>query len=368
MRSRQVTLSLAALGYCVSLLSACANDSIKQQNQGAPATSESAATGAEASVLADASALRDAMAADAPRVEVGDSAPLTADARVYNSSLPEGGSGGTGGSDAGSPPVVSDCDITGKWIATQRTLNEALGGVVLQSGHAWTYWEFEQHDTQAVVKKLLQCGEEIKDRSTSGLGAQVSSTQALWDGLTRNNKVLDEKASYAPVPGSKQCQLHIDKIPVVRGATFPYFSAFDANGFVHPIEDAVQQAQGSTPGWEDWDNDGHPGVTYHVSGIATGDLYMVQRDLVEYNGTTDKHSDKFKLAVQRLHEQRVIDQNPATLPSADVTPSSDPAEHFIWFARVDGISQWDLPANADDLKICAKMRALKDQLIPEGNL
>lgn len=374
--------ALVALAYGL-LLSACAKDWIKPADESLAAAYTVAPTGDDASTAVDASASldaaisRDATAADAPMVASDGSARPT-DARIEDSSVPKGGSGGrggtgtagsgVGGSDAGSKPAASGCDLTGKWIATQRTLQEALGGMIVQSGHSWMYLEFEQHDSQAVVKKALQCGEEVKDRSVTGLGTQVTSTQALWDGLTLRNKVLDGKASYGAAPGSEQCQLQVDRFAVVRGATFSYFSAVGASGFAYPIDDAMQPAEGSTPGSEDWDNDGNPGVTYHVSGIANGDIYMTQRDLVEYKGTTDKRSDKFRLLVTRLHEQRVLGQNPATLPSADVTPSADPEEHFIWFVRVDGLPQWDLAANADDLAICGKMRTLKDALIPEGNL
>jgi hypothetical protein len=376
--------ALVALACGVLPLSACAKDRIKPADESLAAAYRVAQTGDDASATVDdTSASRDAaisLDATVPDASTGpsDGSARPTDARIEDSSVPKGGSGGRGGngtagsgaagSDAASKPAGNGCDLTGKWIATQRSLQDAVGGMVVQSGHSWSYWEFEQRNSQAVVKKVLQCGEEVKDHSVTGLGTQVTSTQALWDGMTLNNKVLDGKATYGPVPGSEQCQLQIDKCAVVRGATFSYFSAFGAGGFTHPFDETMQTAQGSTPGSEDWDNDGNPGVTYHVSGIANGDIYMAQRDLAEYKGTTDKRSDKFRLWVTRLHEQQVLGQNPATLPSADVTPSADPEEHFIWFARVDGLPRWDLAANADDLAICTKMRALKDQLIPEGNL
>jgi hypothetical protein len=369
---------LAALAAGVSALSACSEDRVNGVVGGdniatssAPVNGDGTSGGqGAAGSFADASSavVKDSGTVDAKRADASvaqGGSVVVGGAGGQNTSARDAGSGGTAGTTSQRPN--NGCDLTGRWIATQRTLNEALFGAVVQSGHSWIYWEFDQRADQATIKKVLQCGEEVKDRSTSGLGAQITSSQAVWDGLTRNNKVTSAKATYAPQSGSEQCALAVEKMAVVRGATFSYFGAFNDNGFMHPIDESMQPAQGSTPGWEDWDNDGNPGVTYHVSGIATGDVYMVQRDLLEYSGLTEKHSDKFKLAVDRLHEQRVIGQNPSTLPSADVTSSDDAAQHFIWFARADGLLQWNLPADADDLAICAKMRELKDQLIPEGN-
>jgi hypothetical protein len=297
-----------------------------------------------------------------PDVNPGDAQP----AAVADGAI--SASGDAAWPDAAQKPVVTDCDLSGRWIATQRTINEALGGIVIQSGHSWIYYEFEQRNTDVVVKKGLQCGEEVKDHSTSAAFAtRVTSGQALWDGIAQNNPMANNRASYALIPGSNQCQLDVKKYAVVRGATYAYFGAFDKSGFLHSINEASQPAQDATPGWEDWDGDGNAGVSYHISGIASGDVYMVQRDLLEYNGPTEKNASKFKLAVTRLHEQRTIGQNPATLPSADVSPSPDPAQHFIWFARVDTVPQWDLLSDADPLTICAKMREVKDILIPEGN-
>jgi hypothetical protein len=275
-----------------------------------------------------------------------------------------GGAGSSGqAGDAAAPEVQvhPDCDLSGKWISAQRTLSIAVGiQGVRQSGHNWGYWEFEQDGTEAVVTRGLRCGFQVVDRSTT-LPTEVHVSQAVWDGEATHSFNDGRRAVYGAT-GSDECYLQVEQRYLVRGATVDYFidPAVD-------LAEAAEPATDTTPGWEDWDEDGHPGVTFTISGLASGAIYVVQRDWNEYEGLTPRGADKFRVDVTWNTEQVTISKEPPQLPSADSVSSTEPGDNFIWFARLDGVEQWDVADDADVLTVCARVRELKDQLLPEGN-
>lgn len=280
----------------------------------------------------------------------------------------EADAGGEAGSeaqaDAGAAPEVQphpDCDLSGKWMSSRRTLSIAVGiQGVQQSGHNWGYWEFEQNGTEAVTTKGLRCGFQVVDRSTT-VPTEVFVSQALWDGMTLHSRNDGRRAIYG-MTDDDECYLHIEQRYLVRGATVDDFIDPEV-----PLAEAAQPATDTTPGWEDWDEDGKPGVTFKISGVANGEIYVVQRDWHEYEGTTPPGADKFQVGVTWNTEQYTLGKEPPQLPSADSVSSPEPGENFIWFARLDDVEQWDVADDADDLAVCARVREIKDQLLPEGN-
>ncbi len=279
-----------------------------------------------------------------------------------------GGSGGeaSSGGQAGEASASEvephpECDLTGTWISVRRTLSSAVGiEGVQQSTHNWQYWEFEQDGVEAVVVKGLRCGFQLVSRSTT-FATDVTVGQAIWDAMTTRTNNDGRRATYGATAGD-ECFLNIERRYVVRGVTADHFMDPSVD-----LEQARTQATETTPGWEDWDGDGHPGVTFKVSGLASGALYVAQRDWYEYEGTTPRGADKFEVVVTWNTEQVTLGRDPEQMPSAESVSSIEPEENFIWFARVDGLEQWDVTEDADDLAICARVRELKDQLLPEGN-
>jgi len=273
-----------------------------------------------------------------------------------------GGSGGqVGGASAPELEPHTDCDITGKWISVRRTLSAAVSAEgILQSAHNWGYWQFEQEGAEAVTVKGLRCGFQLVSRSTT-FATDITVSQAIWDAETTHSRNDGRRATYGATDGD-ECHLHIEQRYVVRGATVDYFIDPSVD-----LAEAETPATATSPGWEDWDGDGHPGVTFRLSGLASGELYVAQRDWHEYEGTTPRGADKFEVGVIWNTEQVTLGKDPEQLPSADSISSTDPDENFIWFARVDGLEQWDVDENADDLEICVRVREIKDRLLPEGN-
>ena len=126
-----------------------------------------------------------------------------------------------------------------------------------------------------------------------------------------------------------------------------------------------EQANGSTPGWEDWDADGNPGITLKVtSTLASGMLYTVQRDWTIYDGTTAQASSKFKVAITFNTEQPSLGRSAGASSAIETSaaPSSDLTQHYAWFAKVDAGQ-----LTGTDREICDGVRSLKDTLVPEAN-
>jgi hypothetical protein len=147
----------------------------------------------------------------------------------------------------------------------------------------------------------------------------------------------------------------------VRGATVSYYQA----AALPTMPTVSQQAMGSTPGWEDWDMDGNPGITLVVTGVATGSLYVAQRDWTQYadsSGTIPQSAAKFKAALTWNSEQDVLGYSGSSLITQSSTPDSDASLHYGWFGKLA-----DGQATGADADICAAVRTLKDTIVPEAN-
>jgi hypothetical protein len=96
------------------------------------------------------------------------------------------------------------------------------------------------------------------------------------------------------------CQFHLNKYYIVRGATIPYYlDPTNAMSTSMPVASGCGSgfSNCTTPGSEDWDNDGNPGLTLDVSGTATGNIYAAQRDFSEYYGTVPLGATKFEVGI-----------------------------------------------------------------------
>jgi hypothetical protein len=267
-----------------------------------------------------------------------------------------GGSAGTAGTDPGIPEVSEDpgCDLTGKWISVRRMITFALEKVVEQSIHNFQYWEIEQTGTEAEVKVGLRCGVIIKDRSQPSYST-ITASPGMFDGLTRNCRG-DGRRAVAGAVDSGECYVAFEKRYLVRGATVDYFIDPEV-----PLQEARSPAEGDTPGWEDWDGDGFPGVTFTIAGVANGDLYVAQRDWTEWEGLVPREAERFRMDLSWNTEQVVIEADPPDFPVPDNWPSTEPGANFILMHRVD-----DSIVGDTDLETCANTRAELERLLPEG--
>ncbi len=251
------------------------------------------------------------------------------------------------------PPEDLDCDLRGRWLVAQRVLATAIGQD--QAAHNWFYLEVRHEGRALTVTKGLHCGFEVVKKTA--LGASVDSSTA-WPALLKRNNSDNRRGTY--VKEGAGCKLTFAREYVVRGATLPHYLAPAT-----PLPKRAEPASASSPGWEDWDADGNPGVSYKVSStLAAGTLYVVQRDWTEYAGTTAAKAQKFKVPIRYGAEQIALGRSSGAPQAIETSssPSSDPAQHYAWFHKLS-----DGQAVGTDPTICESVRALRNTLVPEAN-
>jgi hypothetical protein len=286
-------------------------------------------------------------AADAADDGVAD-ASLTPEAGGGETSVPvlayDAGRGVDGGT-AADPR----CDLNGRWLVAQRVLAAALGQT--QASHNWFYYELRQDADQVTVTKGLHCGYEVVH--VSALGADVSS-QGDWPALLVHDSDTGRKGTVQV--SSSGCQIAVEKRYTVRGATLPFYD--DPSQALPTLS---QQASGTSPGWEDWNGDGHPGITLVVSGAATGSLYLSQRDWNQFSGSVAFDATSFQMAVTWNTEQGVLGYDGSELITESAEPDPDATQHYVDFVRL-APSQ----ATGSDTAICAAVRSLVPTLAPDA--
>jgi hypothetical protein len=244
------------------------------------------------------------------------------------------------------------CDLTGRWVVTVRTVTDALG--TSQAAHEWYYFDISQTGTKVTVSKGLACGENVRALSSASGNADFPKT---WPGMMANLVITGRTGTSASASGG--CQVSFDAVWEAMSATESYYT--DPS---HPLPDAGDQASGSTPGWQDWDQDGNPGYTLSVTGLATGQIYMVARTKFAYSGSIAASASSFDLLVDWTTEQDVLGVNgpPILSMTTAAVKDSDPSQHFASFARLS-----DSQATGDDASVCSAIRTLAPMLETKAN-
>jgi hypothetical protein len=265
----------------------------------------------------------------------------------------DGGSGETVVGDAGAAAGPSGpCDLTGRWLVALRTVTDALG--VQQAAHEWYYEEISQSGTQVTITKGLNCGENVRALSAAGGNADFPKA---WPAMMANISYTGNKGTSTAASGG--CKVAFDKVWEVMSATESYY----ANGTTE-LPDASQKASGSTPGWQDWDNDGQPGYTMNISGLAQGQIYMVNRTSYVLSGAIAASASSFDLAVDWTSDQDVLGVNgpPILSETASAVKDSNAAQHFATFVRLSATQ-----ATGSDSNICSAIRSLAPSLAPKAS-
>jgi hypothetical protein len=248
------------------------------------------------------------------------------------------------------PAAAGPCDMTGRWLSTLHLVTDALGQ--LQYVHTYVYYELEQTGSTISVKKALHCGD---DGVGTGDFAATVDFSASWASVIPRVSYVGRMGTSEEVAGG--CQVAFDKWYVVRGATLPYYLDPSTT-----MPEAETPAMGDTPGWEDWDNDGNPGVTGTISGVVSGKIFCAPRQWTQISGTAADVSSVFRLEVMWDQEQGVMAVDGSPLLSSQAVRAADAKLHFTQFARL----QPDQGVGADDAAICASVVALAPTLTPEA--
>ena len=249
-------------------------------------------------------------------------------------------------------PQTGPCNLSGRWLVVQRSVEEAIG--VQAAVRNWMYFEFSQSGQDVTATRGLDCGfDSVPLSAVSG----TADLRKSWPKITENNPMAGRKATIQQA--SSGCSVSFPAYVSVYGATVGHYKN-KSNAMPGPSN----QASGSTPGWEDWDADGNPGVTYNISGIATGQVFYSSRQTNTWSGSISQMASSFILALVPIHEQSLLGYAPpsASLLTTPANLAADKALHFVEFARLNATQ-----ATGDDTATCNAVRMLASTLAPKGN-
>jgi hypothetical protein len=242
------------------------------------------------------------------------------------------------------------CDLTGHWLISQHTVEQGLG--VKQGGVWWFYYQLEQSGSDVTVKKGLVCAGRV---FPIDLVAANVDWEKAWPAIVEKNTQHTGRLAKVTTSGTN-CSVAFDPIYSVLGATSPYYAD---DSIALPL--VAEKAAGDTPGWEDWDGDGKPGVSLIVTGIANGQRYTALRNLQDWGGKFTAGAATFKLPAVAKQDQSVLGVTNDLLKTSSVT-DADPAVHFAQFAKLKPEQ-----VKGDDQELCATIRELAPKLTPEAN-
>lgn len=102
----------------------------------------------------------------------------------------------------------------------------------------------------------------------------------------------------------------------------------------------------------DQDGDAQPGVTVQVQGLASGDIYVVQRNRSAYDGDLVTDGELTGLITDRSDQSVIGSTNPVLNQNIATTPHEDPSRSTIVLNRVEGA--WD----------CDRLMSERDAVLP----
>ena len=235
-------------------------------------------------------------------------------------------------------------------MVTQRAVVEAIG--VQQAVRMWLYFEFAQNGTQVTAARGLDCGYDVVPLTAI---AGAADLHKAWPKIMANNSMTGRKGTITE--GGSGCSVAFEPSITVDGATVSYYR--DPS---HALPGPNDQASGSTPGWEDWDDDGKPGVSYHLSGVASGAVFVAARHTNTWSGTISGTLHSFTVRDTFRQEEDLLGYDGSPLLTTTSSVSANAALHFAEFAKLEAAQ-----ATGDDTAACAAVRALAPTLTPKAD-
>lgn len=280
----------------------------------------------------------------------GDNATGTGDTGTSGAGTSGTGTSGSNTGTTGGEPA-GPCDLSGRWLGVLHMVTDALSNQ--QVAFRWVYYEIAGSGTAFSVSKGLLCGDDMKGKGIFKADVDMS---ASWD--TAMMKVNYKGLAFTSKPSASGCDLTMSKWYTVRGATQPYYTEDPTRAL--PKE--ANKATDTTPGWEDWDNDGHPGLTGKITGTVSGEIYSAPRLWAQISATVPSVSKSFVAPLLWDQESNVMAYNGGPLLASPAARASDPKLHFAEFVRLAADQ-----AVGDDAAICDAIRTLAPTLAPTGS-
>jgi hypothetical protein len=259
----------------------------------------------------------------------------------------DAGEGPDAGGDAGEPPR---CDLSGEWVSQQQTRQTAIGAVQLATN--WSYYRIEQEGTRLTVATNLDCGYVVRGSTDVSLGdaaLEAMAKIASHGGGT--------EGSFELTDDGEGCVLELDRIYTLRGAQMDVLDDVWQLGDA-PVElDAFELPANADEGMEDWDDDGHEGIT-QLTGF--GDRYTAQIDWYAYTGEVprgaldeDVIGGEGVLRVDYDMRESVSAETDALL----ATSAQPMSPGYVFLVRADGLAD-DVSGQGAELATCKRAQAL----------
>jgi hypothetical protein len=250
----------------------------------------------------------------------------------------------------GTQEPAGPCDLTGRYLVTERFGMDGLGAKqVVQN---WFYVELTQSGEAVQYSKSVSCGASVV--GLSPVPVSMDDKQA-WPAYAANPVYDGRKGTSKKVADG--CAVAFDKDALVRGATVEVYR--DLNKALPTLQ---QQATDTNPGWEDWDDDGKPGVTLRVSGTVQGSLFAVMRNWTVYSGTVPEGAELLTMTLDWGQKRSTLDYDGSPLLTADAAKDPDLTRHSVEFAKLTE----EETAGKDDLALCELMRSLAPTRTPKA--
>jgi hypothetical protein len=244
---------------------------------------------------------------------------------------------------------ASSCDLTGPWLLTVHKVTDGLGN--LQTVHDYYFYEIAQQGDAFSVTRSLKCGSDVVGGGAFAITVSYAHAQAgVLEHVTHNGR------KGTSVSAAAGCQISFAEQYTVGGATVPYY--LDPSTTLPTVDD---MATDTMPGWEDWDEDGKPGITGVLEGTITGEIYTAAREWASYSGNAADVSSLFKLAVEWDQEPNVMSFEGSPFLGSSAVRAADPSLHFVQLARLSAEQ-----ASGQDLALCQRLVALAPTLTPEA--
>jgi len=239
-----------------------------------------------------------------------------------------GGAGAVPPQSPSTPPAAeSPCDFSGEWILQHVTHNSALGAV--QTATNWHYHRIAQQGDRMTITASVDCGFAVRGTTDASLPDATLEAVAV-----RSPNATGVTGSSALSADGKSCVFAFDRAYSIRGADRARFldslwkvgdPPRDLSEFTLPTSAA--------DGMEDWDADGHEGVT-QTTGF--GERYGMQIDWNAVHGQAPLDATEFGgegvLALDYDVRDSVSAETPVLLQTSGIPMSPG----YAFMARVDG--------------------------------
>jgi hypothetical protein len=166
-----------------------------------------------------------------------------------------------------------DCAMAGLWAVRSTTHLQAIVATTIAN---WYFIELAQDGESLEVVDHFDCG--YGSSSTAGTGITSPAADVA---LAAHNLQIGRRGTLKKSGGF--CDFHLDRFWVVRGASEATYLPAERND-ARSLEDmqaALPLPTDEAPdGQEDWDGDGHPGVTFLIG--SRDQRYSVSREWQEW--------------------------------------------------------------------------------------